>query len=108
MSDTPKHVLITGPISGIVELADGTKVNVTPGQIEVADQAQADEISFIIGEHHREHGHPDDIDEVEDEDGNVVPVQRPFVHEHDPAFDDHPAKFTGEPAGVPIDDEQKG
>lgn len=115
MADAPlQHALITGPVTGILTLADGTQVNVTPTVIEVTSLEQAEEISFIIGEHFVEHGHPDDIDTVpiENEDGVVVDqelIQRPFVHEHDPKFDDHPAKYTGEPAGTPIaDDEQKG
>lgn len=92
-----QHALVTGPIQGLLTLEDGTVVNVTPAVIEVTGQEQADEISFLIGEHWVKHGHPDDIDE--DDDGN--PVQRPFVHEHPAKFDRHPRKFKGKPAGTP-------
>lgn len=93
------HVVLTGPITGLVTLKDGTVLNVTPAAVEVTGQEQADELSFLIGEHWVEHGHPDDIDE--DEDGN--PVQRPFVHQHDKKFDKHPSKFKGKPAGSPVE-----
>lgn len=101
MSDAPQHVLLTGPIQGLLTLADGTVVNVTPPIVEVTGQDQADELSFLIGERWVEQGHPDDIDEDVDDDGNTVYVQRPFVHEHHPRFDDHPGKFKGTPAGTP-------
>lgn len=101
MTDPAPHILLTGPISGLLTLQDGTVVNVTPAAIEVTGQDQADEISFLIGEHWVKNGHPDDIEE--DEDG--TPVQRPFVHEHHAKFDKHPAKFKGKPAGRP---HQKG
>lgn len=90
-----QHALITGPITGLLTLQDGTVVNVTPDVIEVADQDQADELSFLIGEHWVKHGHPDDIDETED-----GPVQRPFVHDHPAKFDKHPGKHKGKPAGI--------
>jgi len=96
------HVLITGPITGTVEREDGTIVDVTPPFIEVADQDEADELSFLIGEHWVENGHPDDVEK--DEDGNMV--QRPFEHVHPKKFDKHPRKFAGKPAGVPH--KQKG
>lgn len=93
------HVLLTGPISGTVTKADGTVVDVSPIGIAVADQDEADEISFLIGEHWVEHGHPDDVDTLKD----GTKVQRPFVHVHPKKFDKHPAKFAGKPAGVPHD-----
>jgi hypothetical protein len=98
---TMQHALLTGPIQGLLTLQDGTVVNVTPDVIEVSGQEQADEVSFLIGEHWVQHGHPHDIDV--DDDGN--PVQRPFVHEHHKKFDKHPGKFKGKPAGTP---HQKG
>jgi hypothetical protein len=100
-----QHALVTGPIQGLVTLQDGTVVNVNPDVIEVTGQDQADEIAFLIGEHWVRHGHPHDIDEEEDEDGNVVYIQRPFVHAHHPKFDKHPGKHKGKPAGTP---HQKG
>lgn len=95
------HVVLTGPITGLLTLEDGTVVNVSPTAIEVTGQEQADEISFLIGEHWVKHGHPDDVDEEENEDGERVFVQNAFVHDHDPKFDNHPAKFKGKPAGRP-------
>lgn len=92
------HAVLTGPITGLLTLADGTVVNVTPAVVEVADQEQAHELAFLIGEHWVKHGHPDDVD-IDDEDG--TPVQRPFFHDHDPKFDKHPAKFKGKAAGRP-------
>jgi hypothetical protein len=92
-----QHAFYTGPIQGLVTLEDGTVVNVTPDVIEVAGQDQADELSFLIGEHWVKNGHPDDIDI--DDDG--TPVQRPFVHVHDKKFDKHPGKHKGKPAGTP-------
>jgi len=96
-----EHVLLTGPITGTVTKADGTVVDVSPIGIEVADQDEADEIDFLIGQHWVEHGHPDDFDI--DEKGNRI--QRPFVwkpapHVDPKKFDKHPAKFSGKPAGV--------
>lgn len=70
------HVLLTGPIQGLVKLADGREINVTPAVI-VVDDADAEEIAHRIGLHYYENGHPDDIEQ--DEDGN--PVQRPFVYD---------------------------
>lgn len=97
MSDTDqKHVLLTGPVQGLMTLEDGTVINVTPAAIEVTPE-QAEELSFLIGEHWVKNGHPDDIDE--DDDG--TPVQRPFVHKHHKKFDNHPGKFKGKPAGRP-------
>ena len=90
-----QHALYTGPIQWLLTLADGTVVNVNPDVIEVTGQEQADEISFLIGEHWVKNGHPDDIED--DDDGEVV--QRPFVHVHDEKFADHPGKFKGKPAG---------
>lgn len=88
------HVVLTGPISGQIELEDGTVYDVSPGAIEI-DPAHADEVSFLIGEHWVENGHPDDVDTLED----GTKVQRPFVHNHAKKFDKHPGKFRGKPAG---------
>lgn len=89
-----EHVMITGPIKGTVTLADGTVVDVTPPAIAI-DPTKVEEVSFLIGEHWVEQGHPDDI-EV-DEKGELV--QRPFEHKHPKKFDRHPGKFKGKPAG---------
>jgi len=92
------HVLFTGPISGTVTKEDGTVVDVSPVVIVVADQDEADEISFLIGERHVAEGHPN-MWETDDATGERV--QRPFEHAHPKKFDKHPAKFSGKPAGTP-------
>jgi hypothetical protein len=77
-----EHVVLTGPVTGIKTLADGTSINVGPIAVLVADQAQADELNDLIVAEHLEHGHPDDVDTLVDPDtGAQVPVQRPFVYE---------------------------
>lgn len=92
-----QHVLLTGPIRGTVTKADGSEVDVTPAVIAVDSVEEAEEVSFLIGEHWVENGHPDDVEK--DEDDNVV--QRPFEHEYDKSkFGKHPHKFNGKPAGV--------
>jgi hypothetical protein len=90
-----EHALITGPISGTVTLEDGTVVDVTPPIIELHPDKH-EEVSFLIGEHFVQHGHPHD---VEHDDATGEAVQRPFVHKHPKKFDKHPAKFKGKPAG---------
>lgn len=81
------HVLLVGPISGVVTLEDGTAVNVTPAAVDVdhLSAAQVEELSHRVSMHYYENGHPDDI-EVKD-DGSVV--QRPFEYEA-------PKKFAAE------------
>lgn len=96
--EAPKgHVVLTGPISGTVELEDGTVYDVTPGAVEI-DPAHADEVSFLIGEHWVQHGHPDDVETLDD--GSKV--QRPFEHQHPEKFDNHSSKFAGRPAGKKV------
>lgn len=91
------HVLLTGPISGSVQTADGRTVDVGPAVIAVSSQEEADEISFLIGERHRVEGHPDDFDR--DENGQLV--QRPFEHDVPAEFAD---RVSDEPtAGTPAE-----
>jgi hypothetical protein len=80
------HVLLTGPVVGTVTKRDGTVIDVTPTVIEVADQAEADEVSHLLGLHYAAVGHPDDI-ELDDESGEMV--QRPFVYQAPPEFADY-------------------
>ncbi|MGL5826897.1 MAG: hypothetical protein ACRCYU_19115 [Nocardioides sp.] len=77
------HVLLTGPITGVVTKGDGTVVNVTPGVIAVADQAEANELAHLIGLRYQAEGHPDDIevDDNPDSDTYGQVVQREFVYE---------------------------
>lgn len=59
--DQPKQavVLLTGPISGTVQLANGEHVDVTPDAIEVPDLETALEVGHLIGVRHEEDGtHP--------------------------------------------------
>lgn len=83
-SVTGEHVLLTGPITGTVETADGRVIDVGPAIIAVADQDEADEISFLIGERFRVEGHPDDVER--DDKGELV--QRPFEHDVPEKFSD--------------------
>jgi hypothetical protein len=90
------HLVLTGPIQGTVTKADGTVVDVSPAVVEVDSAEEAEEISFLIGQHFVAHGHPDDVDF----DG----TQRPFEHAYDEEkFSTHPSKFDGKPAGIPRD-----
>lgn len=82
------HVVLTGPITGLITLADGREVNVTPDQI-VVDQEDVDEVAHRISMHYYENGHPNDIED--DDDGNLV--QRPFAYEA-------PKQFAGDLKGV--------
>lgn len=71
------HLVLTGPVTGIATLADGTRINITPGAVEVSSKAEADELAHLIGLRYQAEGHPDDI-EVDDETGELV--QRPFEY----------------------------
>lgn len=50
--------VITGPIVGTFTLADGTVYDATPKAVDVRNQDEADELSYLIGMHHERHGHP--------------------------------------------------
>lgn len=52
------HVVITGPISGHVTCADGTRYNVSPAVIEVAHREHAVEVANLIGARFAAEGHP--------------------------------------------------
>lgn len=78
------HVMLTGPISGSVQLEDGTVVDVSAPFIEVDDE-QAAEIAHRIGERYAAEGHPDDV-ERDPETGEMV--QMPFEYQA-------PAEFAG-------------
>ena len=71
------HIVLTGPIQGTVELADGTVVDVSAPVVEVASQEQADEVAHLVGLRYAAEGHPDDV-EVDEETGETV--QRPFEY----------------------------
>jgi hypothetical protein len=74
-----EHLFVPGPVTGIMQLADGTQVNVTPDVISLP-QEQASELNDLIVDHWVANGHPDDIEMLTDpETGALVPVQRPFV-----------------------------
>lgn len=76
MSEPMSHALLTGPITGLLTLADGTKVDVSPDAIEV-DPSHVDELCDLIGKHWEANGHPHDI-EVDEDSGELV--QRDFVY----------------------------
>ncbi len=71
------HVVLTGPIQGVVELEDGTVVDVSPTFIEVDSQEAANEIADKIGQRYAAEGHPDDV-ELDPDTGERV--QREFVY----------------------------
>jgi hypothetical protein len=52
------HLVLTGPITGAVVLADGTKVDVTPQLVEVDSPEQAAEVADLIARHYVANGHP--------------------------------------------------
>lgn len=71
------HVLLTGPIQGVVQLDDGRVVDVSPAFIEVDDD-DVEEICHRIGMRHFHEGHPNLV-ERDDETGEMV--QRPFHYD---------------------------
>lgn len=79
----PSEVAVmTGPVTGIKTLADGTAVDVGAPYVLVENQEQADELAHLIALEHVEKGNPNDVDHLVDpETGKTVPVQRPFVYE---------------------------
>lgn len=89
-SDSDKPVVLTGPIKGPVQLADGTQVDVTPIAVEADSEEHAAEIAHAIAKHWEKHGHPDDFD-LDEKTGQRV--QRKF------AYDDSHHKKHGRRAG---------
>lgn len=86
IADPGEHVVMTGPVTGVMTLEDGTAVNVNEAFVAVDSKEKADELADKIGMHWAETGHPDDVDvlHVDPEDPNnteTVVVQRPFVFE---------------------------
>lgn len=53
------HIVLTGPITGSVVLADGTKVDVSPQVVEVASPEQAAELADLIARDYEANGHPE-------------------------------------------------
>lgn len=77
-SDDPsKPVVMTGPIRGSVQLADGTEVDVNPIAVEANSAEHAAAIDRAIGEAWEALGHPDDV-EIDQKTGKRV--QRPFKY----------------------------
>lgn len=62
------HVVYSGPITGHVETADGTRYDVSDHFVEV-HPGHADEVAHLIGERYAAEGHPRHTDGT------------PFVHE---------------------------
>lgn len=71
------HVVLTGPITGTVQLDDGSYVDVSPTAVEVDSPEQAAELAHKIGLRYAAEGHPDDV-ELDPETGEMV--QREFVY----------------------------
>lgn len=104
---TDGHALYVGPnFRGSLTTSSGTTYTIQGANQDVIEvhPDHAEELSFLIGEHYVEHGHPAMREEVVDEHGNKTLVQRPFVHHHHKKFDKHPRKFKGTPAGVARED----
>lgn len=58
MTQPLPHVLFTGPVRGVVTLADGTDVDVTPERLELDSPEQVAEVADLIGRKYAEEGHP--------------------------------------------------
>jgi hypothetical protein len=71
-----EHLIMTGPIQGVVELEDGTVVDVSPAVIE-APPEQHEEIAHKIGLRYAAEGHPDDY-EIDPDSG--ARVAKEFVY----------------------------
>lgn len=80
------HVLLTGPIRGSVVLADGTTVDVTPGEVYLDSPEAAAEAAHLIGERYQAEGHPDFL---ANPDVDFVHVPRPEFSDYEP----HPEMF---------------
>lgn len=72
------HAVLTGPITGLITLDDGTVMDVSPSVIYAATQDQAADAADKISKFYESNGHPDDI-EVDEESGKLV--QRKFVYD---------------------------
>jgi len=72
-----KHAILTGPITGLVRLPDGSEVDVTPALVYVDSPEQAAEVAHQIGLAHAKHGHPDDVEL----DAKGERVQRAFAYD---------------------------
>lgn len=82
IAEEGEHLVVTGPVNGVVQLPDGTQVNVTPHVVALASPEQVEDLSHVIAMTHVENGHPLDVDTLTDPDtGADVVVQRPFVYE---------------------------
>lgn len=119
IGDPGEHLFVPGPVTGLMKLADGTEVNVTPDVIALPEE-QAAELNDLIGMHWVDVGHPNDIDELVDPDtGATVSVQRPFIFEDSKGevhvgcgtpTGEHPldgVQPTEEPAAVSVPDTGK-
>jgi hypothetical protein len=60
------HVVLIGPLTGDVTLADGTTIDVSPVAVEVATVEEADEVAHLVALRYVEEGHPDDVEVTED------------------------------------------
>lgn len=76
------HVVLTGPITGTVEMSDGTVVDVSPTVVEVSSQEEADELADLIGQRYAEEGHPDMV-VTDEQTGEQVQQEFEYVRPED-------------------------
>lgn len=77
-SDSPNPVVLTGSISGLVQLPDGSQVDVSPVAVESESEEHAAAIREAIGKHYQKHGHPDHY-EIDPKTGDRV--QKKFTYD---------------------------
>lgn len=75
---TETHAVLTGPIRGVVILADGTEIDVAPAIVYVDTQDKAHEVAHLVGERYAREGHPDHIHAS---DPRYVEARDKFVHD---------------------------
>lgn len=53
-----QHVVLLGPIKGVITLDDGTEYDVNGDRAVVASPEHAAELADKVGDHYEKHGHP--------------------------------------------------
>lgn len=81
-SVTGTHVVITGPLTGTVQLEDGSIVDVTANEIEVDSPEKAAEVAHLVSLRYQDEGHPNlrELDDDPESETYGQLVQRPFVY----------------------------
>ena len=62
VADEGEHVVLVGPITGSVQLADGSVVDVSAPAVVARDEDHAAAIAHAVGQHYADNGHPTDAD----------------------------------------------